>query len=403
MDDQDLAKHSAIMLISTMAANFFNYLYQLLMGRLLSKEDYGVLYGLLSLIYIVSVGGAAVQTSVTRYTSKLKAHKEYGKIRYLWDFSTSRTLLLGIVFFIVLSLLSPLVSQFLNLDNVWYVVLLALFLLFSFILPANMGFLMGLQKFIDFGSANALVSLLKLLLGVLLVLMGFGIYGGLLSLSLASLVVLIITFLVLQNALKKKPETFNLKSIYSYSGLALLAMFSFTTMTYLDVILAKHYLTPDAAGEYSALAVLGKIILFAPAGIALAMFPKTSENFEKRKAHSSILEKALLYTIAIGGFAALLFFLFPNELVWIMFGDKYPAIVPYMFRYGLAMLLFSLANLLMSYNLSIHKTSVAYLISLALVVQIILLASVHSSISDLTNSMLVSGMIATILMLLHLK
>jgi O-antigen/teichoic acid export membrane protein len=403
MDDQGLAKHSVLMVFSTLLASFFNYLYQLLMGRLLSREDYGILYSLLSLLYIVNVGSGAIQTSIARYTSKLKVHEKYGKLRYLWEFSTGRTLLLGFVSFLVLSLLSPFISQFLNINNIWYVIFLAFFLIFGFTVSVNLGLLMGLQRFTAFGASNNLWAFLKLSIGVFLVLVGFGIYGGLLSLAIANIIVFFMTFIFIKNLIKNKAEKFELHEIYSYSGLALLAIFSFTLMTYIDVILAKHYLDPRLAGDYAALAVLGKIIFFVSSGIALAMFPKTSESFEKNKGHFSILLKALLYTALIAGFVTLLFLLFPKIIEEFMFGGKYPTIVSYMFEYGVAMFLFSIISLLINYSLSIHKTNVAYLVFFALLIEISLLLLFHSNISDITNSMLVSGVVTVILMSFYLK
>jgi len=403
MGDHNLEKHSAIMLFSTLAASFFNYLYQVSMGRLLSPGDYGILYSLLSLLYIISVGGGAIQTSIARYTSKLKVHGKQGEIRYLWEFSTSRTILLGIASFLLLILFSSPISQFLNIDNGLYLISLAFFFIFGFTVSVNWGMLIGLQKFLAFGSTNALWSFLKLTLGILLILLGWGVYGGLLSLSIANIIVLVITFLFIRSLLTSKPKKFELGGIYSYSSLALLAVFSFTTMTYVDVILAKHYLTPELAGQFSALSVLGKIIFFVPGGIALAMFPKTSEDFERNGRHRSILLKALLYTALIAGSVTLLYLFFPSLIEWVMFGGKYPMIVPYMFEYGAAMLLFSVVALLVNYFLSIHKTKVAYLISFALIVELMLLSTFHSGIADITHSMLASGIVAVILMLFYLK
>jgi O-antigen/teichoic acid export membrane protein len=403
MEDHDLTKHSIIMMTATMAANFFNYLFQLAMGRLLSLEDYGILYSLLSLVYIINVGGTAIQTSIGRYTSKLKTHGEYGKIKYLWDLSTRSTLMLGVVMFLLVCLLSPLIAQFFNISNTWYIILLASYLLFSFAMPANQGLLMGLQKFWAFGLSTASWALLKLLLGVILVFIGFGIYGGLLAPSVANITVFLVTLVFIRHVVKTKPKKFDLRGVYSYSGLALLAGFSFTSMLYVNVILTKHFLDPTSAGAFSALAVLGQIVFFAPSGIALAMFPKTSESFEKNKGHLSILLKALLYTIIISGFVVLLFLLFPKPIAEIMFGDKSAAIIPYMFEYGVAMFLFAVVNLLVNYSLSIHKTRVAYVIFLALLMEVSLMSIFHSGISNITHSMLLSGAVAVILIIFSLK
>lgn len=41
--DREFVRDSVIMLVASLLAGFFNYLYQLSMGRLLPPEDYGVL------------------------------------------------------------------------------------------------------------------------------------------------------------------------------------------------------------------------------------------------------------------------------------------------------------------------------------------------------------------------
>jgi O-antigen/teichoic acid export membrane protein len=403
MGDHELERDSTIMVLSTLLTNFFNYLYQVSMGRLLSPQDYGILYSLLSLLYIISVGGGAIQTSIARYTSKLKVHGKQGEIRYLWEFFTSKTILLGVASFLLLVLFSKPISQFLNINNEFYLISLAFFFIFGFTVSVNWGVLIGLQRFLAFGSANALWAFLKLILGILLILLGWGVYGGLLSLSIANIIVLVISFLFIRSLLKSKPKKFELGGIYSYSSLALLAAFSFTTMTYVDVILAKHYLTPELAGQFSALSVLGKIIFFVPGGIALAMFPKTSEDFERKGRHRSILLKALLYTALIAGSVTLLYLFFPSLIEWVMFGGKYLTIVPYMFEYGAAMFFFSIASLLVTYALSVHKTRIAYVAFVALLVEVLLLSIFHSGIAEISRSMLISGVVTVILMLPSLK
>jgi hypothetical protein len=86
-----------------------------------------------------------------------------------------------------------------------------------------------------------------------------------------------------------------------------------------------------------------------------------------------------------------------------MFGEKSLTIVPYMFEYGVAMFLFAITNLLVNYSLSIHKTRVAYVISFALLVEILLLSLFHSGISDISHTMLLSGAAATVLLVFYLS
>ena len=51
------------------------------------------------------------------------------------------------VLFLILFMLSPLVSRFLNIDNNWYWVIFASSFLLAFMVAANWGILQGLQRF----------------------------------------------------------------------------------------------------------------------------------------------------------------------------------------------------------------------------------------------------------------
>ena len=133
--------------------------------------------------------------------------------------------------FLVLSLLSPLISNFLNIDNNWYLIILFLSLILVFMLPVNYGILRGTQRFIPLGSSNTLIAFLKLSVGALLVYLGLGVYGGLFAFIIAQVAVFAVTLFFLRDLARAGNEEIEIRGFHSYAALAVLAIAAFTVHT----------------------------------------------------------------------------------------------------------------------------------------------------------------------------
>ncbi|WP_297495292.1 oligosaccharide flippase family protein [Thermococcus sp.] len=392
-------KDTMIMMTAMGFSNFFNYLYQLSMGRLLTPIEYGELFSLLSLFYIFSVFFTTVNTSITKFTSIYKINNEYGKIKTILVRASKSLALIGGLIFLGVVILSPYISKFLKIDNPLLVVILFASVPFGFVLPVYQGILRGLQRFGALGISASSWSLFKLFFGVLLVLLGFGVVGGISGVFLAHIFSLFITLFFLRDLLKVEgDEGINLRDIVNYSSLAFLAIFAYTTMWNIDVILVKHYLSPLEAGQYSAISVLGKIALFAPGAVGMVIFPKTAEMHEKGEEHFHVLLKGLALTLMISGGIVLVYALFPKFIITFIYGEKYLSVAPYLWRYGLAMMLFSVASIIVNYSLSINKTRVSLYLLGMLIIEITLLSLNREGIVSIINMLIVVGILMVVIL-----
>jgi len=394
-----MARHGSMMAFFGLAGGFFSYLYQLTMGMLLTPVQYGILFSLTSLFAIIMIASQAIQTSLAKFTSKFRAENSLGKINYLWRFSLKRSLLFGAALFLVLALLTPLFSRFLNIDNQLYPFILFSSLILAFAIPVNYGALQGLQRFFPLGFSTSLWAFLRFAIAVSLVYLGFKLYGGLLPFLLANIIVFLITLSFLRDLGRVGNEKCEVSGLFSYAGLAFLAIFAFAVLTNIDVVLAKHYLSPENAGNYSAISVLGRIALYAPMGVAVAMFPKTSELFEMGRGQRSVLRRAMLLTLLLAGGVVIIYWLFPDFIVNLLFGSKYLFATPYLFKYGLAMFFFALSFLFMSFFLSRNQTKVAYALLSAMLIELVLIIFFHASIAQIVDIMLISGALCLAFML----
>jgi O-antigen/teichoic acid export membrane protein len=400
----DMVRHGILMVVFTTVTGFFNYLYSFSMAYLLTPAQYGTLASLISLLGIITVLTRTFNTSVAKFVSRFKARDDRGKIRYLWGYSLNRALWLGVAFFVITAVLSPVISQFLNLDSIWYVAVFSLSFILSIALPAGSGVLGGLQRFVELGSTSALQASLKVVLGVALVYLGLHVYGGLLALLLSGLAVFVIISVLLKDLDRADKEGFEAGELYAYARPLFIAILAFAVLTSVDVFLAKHFLSPDAAGNYATISLLGKIVFFVPGGIAMAMFPKTSDRFESGVSHWPVMIKATLLTLFLAGAVVAVYALAGDFIINLLFKDKYPLVAPYLIRYSLAMLFLTLSNVFMSYFLSLNYTKVGWAVLAAMVVQLSLIAAFNSSIAQIVNAVLISAITCLALTsLFHLR
>ena len=106
----------------------------------------------------------------------------------------------------------------------------------------------------------------------------------------------------------------------------------------------------------------------------------------------------MLLTLLLGGVIVIVYWLFPDFVVNFLFRDKYPQSAPYLFKYGLAMLLFSVCFLMMNLFLSLNRMSVAYYLLGVVLVQILLICFFHGDISQIVNVVLISAALSIFLM-----
>ena len=115
---------SAVMIVGSNAVSFINYLYHLMMGRLLGPANYGELVAIISLIGLLGVIPGSLNLVVIKYISSAKNDME---ISSLINWFKNKIIIASLVFCLILLILSPVISSFLHLSKSYYLILMALF------------------------------------------------------------------------------------------------------------------------------------------------------------------------------------------------------------------------------------------------------------------------------------
>jgi len=393
----ELFRGSLILFILINFGNLINYLYQIVMARMLGPSDYGILAVLVSLTYIFAIPTLAIQTVVSKKIAIFNAQKEYNKMSGLFFSFLKKLFIFSLIVFILFVILSFFIIKPLNLPF-WLLVLTGTLIIFSFVYPLAAGSLQGMKKFSTLGWNTLLVFFIKIITAIILVIFGFKVYGAILGFILGMIFGFILALPYIKEIINAKRDNDGTKILTKENSLIFSAILVFVFMYSIDVILARVFFSGEIAGQYAVLSTIGKIILFSTMSIGNAMFPISAERHYAKAKTSGIIKKAFLYVSILCAAAVALFIIFPELIIKLLFGNRYLEIVELLPYLGIAFSLMAFLNILILYRISTDEFNLSHLllIILFLIAEIILLFLFNANIKQFTLAFMFSSIITFI-------
>jgi len=388
-------KGVVLLFIASNLVNFLNYIYNLIVARMLGPAEFSLFTSLFAIFMITSSLISTIQTVTAKYTSTFFAENDYKSVSNFFLDSFKKISLICLFFVIIFILASKQIALFLNTISTIPIIALGSIVIISIFVSISRGTLQGLQNFFHLSLNLIIDAILRLVIGTLLVYLGFKTSGAIGSSSISGFIAILISFIPLSFIFKNRSETkdINFFEVYKYSVPVLIASVCFFMLISFDIVLVKHFFNEMNAGQYSAAATMGKIVIFIPAAIGLVMFPKVAEYHKKNLNSIDILKKSLFITLILCGGVTILYFLFPNFLIRVMFGKVYEDSA-YLIKYlGIAMTFFSLNNILILYNLSIEKFKFLLPTIFFTILQIILIYLFHNSLVQVILILVINSII----------
>jgi len=404
--DLNFLKHTSLMFIGVGLYNLFNLLFHLFMVRFLPPIDYGHLNTLLALLMIISVPAGTIQTAVTRFVSSFKVQKQYEKVKPLLNHLLKMMAIVAVSIFILIVLGTPLISNLLHIPSYFLFILLGIALFLSMMLPISWGGLQGLQRFDSLAFNLAINGGLKFLLGILFILLGWGISGAMGSLVISNIITLFFSYFMLRiNLLREEAKTPQdqglqgssppfISEVYQYFFPVGISLLCFMVLTNIDLIFVKHLFSPLDSGYYSIAQMVGKIILFLPLPIVTVMFPKLSSSEDREKKALWTLKQSLTLAFLLCIVMLLFCLLFPSLVIQMLSGKNYPECIPLVRLFCINMTFFSLIFILLYYHLSTHRRGFLYPLFFSTLIQVGLLILFHKT---LVQVLLLVGIISIFL------
>ena len=304
-------RDAVLVLVGTSVANVASYGYHVLVSRNLGPTDYGATAAILGVGVVAGIPAAAMQYAVARRV----ADGDDDAGRAATGGALRLGLTAGLLAAAVIAVASPVLATFLKTHTApvlwaaaWMVPLAAG--------PSLMGRIQGQRRFAALATCITVAGLSRVVGAAVVVLGDLGVSGAVAAMAGATLVTTLLA-LVLCGA-DGRPGALP-AGLLKEIGHTTLPLAAFSAIAGMDVVLARHYLSPRQSGFYAAASVAGKIVLWAPAAVAMTAFPE----FAAPTGDPRVLTRAVRLAGAICAVAVLATVLGKRLLIGGIFGNTF--------------------------------------------------------------------------------
>ena len=298
--------------------NLSSFLFHIELSRLLGPGNYGAINSVLSILTLIAVPIGAAQLAVTQAVVGYVNEDQKFSLSKI----TKRALYFGLGAMIVFSVFIPFQDKFLHLHSAMPLVLVAIWIPIATVGAVLQGALIGEFRFRSVAFATFMSGgPVRLLLGLLMVKVGWGVSGAVLATIFAQLFSTTSLFVSARDNYGAHLEKIHVRTTGRDMALSITAVAGFTTLSGVDTFLARHYLSAHLAGVYAAGAIAAHIALFAPLAIVSVAFPHLVEN-DREQSRKSFMQASWL-TFGIGVVTAIFLTTLSTFVVSVLFGSKY--------------------------------------------------------------------------------
>jgi glycosyltransferase involved in cell wall biosynthesis/O-antigen/teichoic acid export membrane protein len=383
-----------LLILSSLAGNFFNFLYNAYLGRNVSFEEFGLISLIGSFIYLISVLTSSLGHTITHRTAFLFG-KHGQALKGFWVHSRRNAVLLAIFLTAVWVSLTPVWQKIFNSIDPLPFLLFSPVILIDVIGSVDSGFLRGNLKFTSIAYLVVIEAASKFVLTILFVSLGLNrwVYS---AIPLSMLISFVFTYLAVMR-LPEKPLVSSIdRSIFNFPkkffGSAFVYKLSGIAFVGFDLILAKHYLSPLAAGQYGLLSLVGKMVFFMGGLIGQFVMPIVSRDEGAGKNSRVAFDKILGVIILFSGASFIGLGVFGHLTTPLLWGPKALAIVEFLPVYTLAMVYLSVASAIVLF----HQAKKEYLFPIGscvlAAVQILGIVVFHETVSQIVMVTFYSAM-----------
>lgn len=378
-----------IFMLSVIVVNGGNYLYNLLLGRILGPEAFAEAALLITLLLVLSFLGMTFQLTAAKFAVIFSGDK--------WNAFKNNTLklsiLLGVTVGVLMLIFSGQLKELFHTNNSIMFMIFACGIPLYFFMSLNRGIFQGKQEFkrLSLTYQTEMWSRLLITMALLFVVplqSGVLVAIGILISFFFGLYPSEIKSIKIENTFKL--EAFDQKRIVKFMVLTACYELTQIIINNSDILLVKHFFDAKPAGLYASLALIGRVVYFAAWMFVMLLLPTVVNNHKEGKPTAPVLFKYVSY---IGALAVLITggcYLFPDFVVNIMFGSEYLEVSHLLWKYAVATSLFALSNIFAYYFLSLDQYVPVILSGILGMSQILLIVFYHDSLDTVIHMQIIA-------------
>jgi O-antigen/teichoic acid export membrane protein len=373
-----------IMLMGTGLVSVLNFAYNVAMARMLGPSLFGHATAFATILMMVS----ALTLSFQLVGAKFIARNETPSARKsVYRGLTRRAWFVGLIVGLTLAGGSLPISYYLRLPDPWLMVVLAIGMLFYVPLGVHRGNLQGLCSFPSLATNYIVEAAVKLACSVLLVGLGYGVFGAVGGISASVLAAFILPSRAPRQSECSAAEGTFIRASFREGMQAIVFFIGQVVITNIDILLVKHYFDASIAGHYAAIALVGRLLYYASWSVISAMFP-VSAAAKADEDKKGVLAVPLLVVLLMATVYVLIMALFPDTIMHLLFGASFNIGRDLLALYASATGLYALAVVLMAYEMSRKIANTGWLQLLFSGILVIAIGIFHDSLRQVIQVVL---------------
>ncbi|MFQ5975303.1 MAG: flippase [Candidatus Hydrothermarchaeales archaeon] len=315
---------------SNAAVRLLGYFYRVLMGRMLTPYEYGLLNLALPLQYMIMVfTSSGVAPGIAKFVAEYDAKEDEERLNFVISSSLFYFPLIGLILGVVLFILARPIGIFLFHDPnvILPLQISAIALPFGMGISVYTGIFQGFKKIEYMSVVLIFEQVLRVVFAFVLVYFGWKTIGAISGSSLGFIVAVPFAYLLFRHLkLRYTKQGFDqFKEIFYFTVPTSATALSAFALAYIDIICLGILLNPEEVGIYSAASPTSRIILAFAVGLYAILLPSVSEV--KAKGSDDMVKKytvdSLKFSLIVLVPVAFLSIAFSREIIVLLFGLSY--------------------------------------------------------------------------------
>lgn len=343
---------SLVLLCGSMFVSVLNFVFNVVMARLLGPALFSEAAAIVTLLMLLSCISLSFQMVCAKFvarnetpSAKVAIYRNISRQAWWWGAGVA----------LVLTAMQKPIAAYLRMPNSWVIGVLAIGMAFYNELGVKRG---NMQGWCDFGSLSwnyIFEAASKLVMAVVLVELGYGIFGVVGALSASILAAVLLPGSHQHRRYDVQDEHLAGECIPASFGEGIQAIVFFVGQVIInnvDIILVKHFFDSERAGLYAAIALVGRLLYFASWQVVSAMFPVSAAAGANEQRQRHMLRVPLLIVAAMCLGFILVLAIFPGFVMHLVFGEGFHAADSLLSLYAISTALYALAMVLITYEMS---------------------------------------------------